>query len=525
MLKRNESQPKKQSLIPSWSLPLILCVVALRVASMIYDRGFSSYDDGVAAEGAKLLLLGKAPYRDFWTMYSPGSYYVNALGLAVLGERLANIRMLAMLQAGVQALLLYAILKRTARSIGPAVAAAVVFLALIPLGTLNYWLTIVMAAAYCVLRAVEQPHSKWTYACGAAISLAALFRQDVGAYLLIGALPFVYAASSGRGLRRFTPALRVVCMSAVVVGIAVAYIAARGALAPMLDQAVRFAIIDYPGSRPLPYPVPWHEVLVIGPYFAPMAVGFVYQLYGFYLMPAVLLFLTIVSARRLTKNANDRQLLLACCLLGLALVMFLMVRIRPSGARIVAAAALGSAAFAAIVGERDRLMRLTAIAAMVASVIAFVPFAVYSVWAERAYAPSIIAGRGGVYAAAGHAESLTVVSARVKALTSPSERILAGAPIIYFLADRQPATRNYEPHPRWTDTRRIQRQTIRDMERDHVRYFVRSREWGHAGYFTIEPNNQPRALIDYIERNYRVREDYTVFQIYERKTPFESASR
>ena len=499
-------------------------MVALRVASLVFDRGFSSYDDGVAAVGAKLILLGKMPYRDFWTMYSPGSFYANAMGLAVLGERLANVRLLGMLQAGIQALLLYVILKKTARGIGPAIAAAVVFLALIPLGTLTYWFTIALAAAYCVLSAVEQPKSRWTYACGLMIGLAGLFRQDVGAYLLLASLPFIYAASAGKGLGKAAPALRTLCTSAVVVGTAIAYIAVRGALAPMFDQAVRFALVDYPGSRPLPYPVPWHEVLVIGPYFAPMAIGFVYQLYGFYLMPAVLLGLTMASIRRLLKDGQNRETQLTCCLLGLALVMFLMVRIRPSGARIVASVALGSAAFAALATDRDKLIRRTAIAAIVASIVAFVPFGAYSIWAERAYAPSVIAGRGGVYAAAGHAEALTAVSARIRALTSPSDRILAGAPIIYFLADRQPATRNYEPHPRWTDTPRVQQQTIRDMERIHARFFVRSREWGRASYFTIEPKNQPKMLIDYIERNYRVREDCSVFQIYERRTPFESAS-
>lgn len=516
----SETKPEKRLLLPKWSMPAIFCMLAFQVASLFYDCGFSSYDDGVAAEGARLVLHGKVPYSDFWTIYSPGSFYANALGLAVLGERLISIRALGLLQAILQALLVYGILRRTARAAWAMVASGALFLALMPLGALTWWFTIAMAAAYCLARAIEQPESRWTYACGLGIGIAALFRQDVGAYLALAALLLIYAAAHGSSRERTAPVLRALGATAAMIVAAVAYLSAKGALVPMIEQAVRFAIVEYPGSRPTPYPIPWREVLVIGSYSAPVSISMLYQLYGFYLMPAILLVIGGLSVHRKAKEGGDRREVVATSLIWLALAMFLMVRVRPSGARILMSAALSGIAMAGLVTSRNRAVRTGAAAGLVLSLAAFIPFGAYTIWAQRSYATSAISGRGRVYAAKGPSEYLSVVSSRIRALTSPSEKILAGAPIIYFLSDRDPVTRDYEPHPRMTDTAYTQHDIIRDIEKNHMRFFVRSREWGMDSYFTIEPTNQPRILIDYIERNYKVREDYTIFQIYERKTPF-----
>jgi hypothetical protein len=59
-----------------------------------------------------------------------------------------------------------------------------------------------------------------------------------------------------------------------------------------------------------------------------------------------------------------------------------------------------------------------------------------------------------------------------------------------------------------------------DIEKNHMRYFVRSREWGWDNYFTIEPRHEPKALNEYIETHYSIRYDYHLFQIYERNVPF-----
>jgi hypothetical protein len=512
---------QKQTSFPMWSLPVIFCAIAVRIAALIYDRTFTSYDDGVIAEGARLVLHGQIPYRDFWTMYTPGTFYVNALALACFGERIVSIRLFGLLLGALQAAIVYLIIKRTVRSSAGAVIAAAAYLALIPIGIQTYWVTALLAAVYSLVRFIEKPASRWCYLSGFFAGITLLFRQDSGAYLAVALFPLMLLASPEKGIKKVIPAVKAFAMIAVVVGSAVNYFAAHGALSHMIDSTVRFAVFGFPASRPLPYPVPWQEVLIIGGYSAPLSVAFFYQLFGFYLLPVALIVFSGLSIRRVLKSKDDRSLLIVASLFCIALLMILMVRVRPSGPRVMASAALCSIACAIMLSDKSRVIRVASISMLIMSIAAFVPFGVYTVWANRSYAPSIVAGRGGVYAARGHAESLSATAAKIKELTSPSEKILCGAPAIYFLSERAPVTRYYEPHPCVTDTPEVERAIIRDIEKNHMRYFIRSREWGQDSYFTIEPQHEPKALDNFIEKNYAIEFDYVLFQIYKRNTPFE----
>ena len=86
---------------------------------------------------------------------------------------------------------------------------------------------------------------------------------------------------------------------------------------------------------------------------------------------------------------------------------------------------------------------------------------------------------------------IAITSSYVRARTAPSEKILAGTPAIYFTAERDPATKYYEPHPLVTDDPKIQRRIIADLERNRVRCFVRSTEWGQ-----FKSSNDARASGD-----------------------------
>ncbi|MCE5313947.1 MAG: glycosyltransferase family 39 protein [Armatimonadota bacterium] len=515
------SAEKRRLVIPGWVFLLIFVAASLRVGFMLFDRGFTSYDDGVAAEGARLVLQGKVPYRDFWTMYSPGGHYVNALGLAVLGHRLIDVRLVGLLLGVVQSALLYAVVRRVSRNPYACVIAAVGYLAFIPIGVPVYWFTAGLGAVYCLLRFADGLKSGWCYLCGVFLGLTVLLRQDAGIYLSIVAVTLVYVIARASGRRGLTAAAKSAVSLAGVCGLMLAYLSMNGALSEMIRDTLYFPLFVFPKSRPLPYPLPWNEVLVIGRFSAPVSISGFYQLFAFYLLPAVLLGFCVVCITRHFKGCRDVNCSYAMALCSIAAVLFLMVGVRPSGARIGASVVMSMVAFSALVSDESRILRIGSWVMLVLSIAAYVPMGCYTVYAQRAYATSAIAGTGGVFAAPGHAEALSAACMRVRQITLPSEKILCGAPVIYFIAQRDPGTRYYEPHPCLTDTANIQKAIIRDIEKNRVRYFVRSREWDFKnGYFTMEPDHQPARLINYIESNYRVEFDYAIFQIYKRVTDF-----
>src|SRR6476659_3309660 len=65
-------------------------VLILLLVYMMYSstRGIFVYDEGLICYGAERVLGGDLPYRDFWTVYGPGQYYLLAGIFKVFGTSL-----------------------------------------------------------------------------------------------------------------------------------------------------------------------------------------------------------------------------------------------------------------------------------------------------------------------------------------------------------------------------------------------------------------------------------------------------
>ena len=68
-------------------VPWIALVVVSIVAQLAWmDATVGTYDEGLVLVGADRVLRGDLPYRDFWTLYGPGSYYLLAGLFRLFGE-------------------------------------------------------------------------------------------------------------------------------------------------------------------------------------------------------------------------------------------------------------------------------------------------------------------------------------------------------------------------------------------------------------------------------------------------------
>ena len=50
------------------------------------DASVGPYDEGLVLFGADRVLRGDVPYRDFWTLYGPAGFYVEAALFRLFGE-------------------------------------------------------------------------------------------------------------------------------------------------------------------------------------------------------------------------------------------------------------------------------------------------------------------------------------------------------------------------------------------------------------------------------------------------------
>lgn len=92
MQSRVQSQNKLRK--PEWKLTLIVFgAAAAALWWLAANRFFLTLDEGVYLEGAERVLSGQVPYRDFFAITGPGSFWIQAAVLRLLGTTLAHARL------------------------------------------------------------------------------------------------------------------------------------------------------------------------------------------------------------------------------------------------------------------------------------------------------------------------------------------------------------------------------------------------------------------------------------------------
>ncbi|MGA9057833.1 MAG: glycosyltransferase family 39 protein, partial [Terriglobia bacterium] len=111
-------QPQHSSVYISESSRLEVGIVLLLfVATCLYLRLFYHYtnldaDEGVILQGAQRILNGEVPYRDFFSFFTPGSYYWMALLFKVFGDSILVARAALIVYGGLFSVLTYLLARR-----------------------------------------------------------------------------------------------------------------------------------------------------------------------------------------------------------------------------------------------------------------------------------------------------------------------------------------------------------------------------------------------------------------------------
>ena len=240
---------------------LVLVCVAAQLAWM--DATVGTYDEGLVLVGADRVLRGEMPYRDFWTLYGPGSYYLLAglfrvFGQLALVERGLDIaaktaiatlvvalvlqfgRRTAALAAGVLSLGLLLYLRSYSAPLFPSMAAS-------------------LAAVFALHRASIDARRASAFLTGVALGIATCFRHDLGAYALLASAVFMsqlaWSASTGLGRARVLALVGWVGAGyAISLGPVVAFFAVNVPAAELYRDFVEIPFSVYPDVRALPFP-------------------------------------------------------------------------------------------------------------------------------------------------------------------------------------------------------------------------------------------------------------------------------
>jgi len=228
------------------------------VPLLVYGLGWGLGID-VAVAGGDRILRGDWPYRDFWTLYAPGSSAAVALVFALLGRELIAVHAVAAVLNAAACAAFFGLL-RTAGLARVAALAASGLLALAvwrpapPLDSYTVARLLLLIGWQRTLIALRESDARPLLQAGFAFGAAALFKHDVAAYAAFGSALAILLAR--QPMRQVALArLAAGCASFVVPGcLAVAALGGSDAWRDLVVFPAReFAVVrgePYPGWLP-----------------------------------------------------------------------------------------------------------------------------------------------------------------------------------------------------------------------------------------------------------------------------------
>ena len=184
--------------------PWLVFIGAVALQLIAFDPRISPYDEGVILVGAERVLRGDVPYRDFWTLYGPGQFFLISWLFSVFGPTDLVVRAVGIVAKAAITGLAYVTVTRAATRSRALVAALVVLGLLIVVRhdpfPLFPALALSMAAILLVERGLKRELTHLVHA-GICTGLATTFRHDLGAYgfIAIGASICFVRAARGSG--------------------------------------------------------------------------------------------------------------------------------------------------------------------------------------------------------------------------------------------------------------------------------------------------------------------------------------
>jgi hypothetical protein len=237
---------------PHWKAILGFALFALAFAWFWWITGdmfkFGN-DEGIYLEGGRRVALGQQPYRDFFALTGPLTFWIEGALAWLSGTQLVIMRLPMVLDTALLVWAVYWVCSRYASALFSA-AAALTFLVYetrIPKLVVNHrWDSAALATAAVV--AALEAHRRGSKALWMAAGLLAATAGWATPSVLIAALPLLLWAC-WRGKREAAAFLG---GGALVTGIAAAYLQWNHALAPLI-QSMLWTGANYTGANRIPF--------------------------------------------------------------------------------------------------------------------------------------------------------------------------------------------------------------------------------------------------------------------------------
>jgi len=474
------------------------------------------YDEGIPVYGAERILNGEVPYRDFWTIYAPGQFYVLAglfkiFGSSLLAERLYDTAVRALVSGTVYLIALRLASPGWGLLFWLVVTAWLKFFGYHASSTFPAILfALVSLWAVSGLPAQEKP-KRWIFISGLLAGLATLFRHDFGFYTFLSEIsailffPFWHRKlTSGGKVSSNWASVLIASLWPYLLGFGavlffpLAFFLSAVPVKDLWYDLVTFPATIFPLVRDLPYPAPLPDPARIfrGELSFSRAFADLSHRWAFYIVPltfaAVFFFLLFGNRRKPhPKGGGDGSAAWEWgvgVFLVFGILSFNNVRVRSDLPHLFPSFVAAGLLFPALVAKilELRLFRRGLVFGVgLAAALLLFPHPLQELQkpgVDERYRHLLyvhnLRRAGSIGVNPFQAQAIYYI----QSVTFPWERIFVGSHrhdqiynsdvIFYFLSERNCATRYHELSPGSATSREVQAAIIDDLQRNHVRYIV-----------------------------------------------------
>lgn len=491
------------------------------------------YDDGIPVVGAMRVLAGELPFRDFYTNYGPGQFYLTAaafrlFGTSLLTERLLSVALRALIVVAAMALLGRLVPRPWVLAGGAVVLAWAGMFAFYGYPAFPALLCLLLSvAAMARASRTDGPHLSgvWAFAAGGLAGLAGLIRQDFGVYIVAGTLIW-FAARVWRVQRQGRQHV-----SGHVAAI-VAFLAGAGLV--VLPPAIGFAealgwsrlfhdLFVWPHEltrdyRGWPWPWPWDLPSSNGPAEWTIALSEALPFSAVLIVYAGVFAGLVARFARSEAVSGADWLRLHLWILGVILIN--QARHRSDLVHLAPTWIVAIVLLVELVWQWIREVPAPRWLRMAGVLVLFLGLSLRPIFEfagstvpsliNRPPAARLLPRGGPIPLDPGQVEAVRYVTSRTRigerifVGNARHDRVVLNDVIFYFLADRPVASRHHHFDPGLTTTRAVQREIIEALEQGPVRYLVTYAGADHAD----EPNGSAQPQATDLDR--RIRERYVL---------------
>jgi hypothetical protein len=229
---------------------------------LLFATAATAFEARVTDLAALRVLNGEVPYRDFWTIYAPGSFTALALAFAMCGRELLVSNVMGIVTSAAAVALYYGLARtvcgRTAAWLLTGLTATAFFGTGYHDGFTSYppALLLILAAVHRAAARCAEPGTAWSIVPGLLLGGAVVFKHDVAGYAVLATvMAILLVRLRARAVPVWAPTLVLgACVTTIVLSAAVVLVA-LGAGRDLWDSLVVFPLTVFAYVRAEYFPL------------------------------------------------------------------------------------------------------------------------------------------------------------------------------------------------------------------------------------------------------------------------------